>query len=149
MLKTLTILLCLLFPWLAGAQGSAFDEELKTQNNTIVGLHLASFHSASGYNNSNPGVYVELPNHLTVGHYYNSNFHESTYVAYTYDWTNEIDFTLGLTTGYQIYKYTPLLVPSYKFLNIYDSFALRIAFIPRFFGAVQANVLHAMVERPF
>lgn len=125
------------------------DQETPIENKTIVGLHLASFHSATGYNDINPGIYVELPNHLTVGHYYNSNFHESTYVAYTYGWTKEIDLTLGLTTGYQIYKYTPLLVPSYKFLNIYDSFALRIAFIPRFFGVVQANVLHAMVERPF
>ena len=116
---------------------------------TTVGLHLGSFHSATGYNDFNPGIYVELPNHITAGHYYNSNYRDSTYLGYTYSYNSQIDVTVGLTTGYQIYKYTPLLVPSYKFLNVVENFNLRVAFIPRFFGVVQANVLHAMVEKSF
>ncbi len=125
------------------------EEVPKLDNPTTVGLHLGSFHSATGYNDFNPGIYIELPNHITAGHYYNSNYRDSTYLGYTYAYNSRIDFTLGLTTGYQIYKYTPLLVPTYKFFNIVEDFNLRVAFIPRFFGVVQANVLHAMLEKSF
>ncbi len=126
------------------------DTITESKNDTImIGLHLASIHSATGYNDLNPGAYIELSNHITIGHYYNSNYKESTYTGYTYGYTDNIDLTMGLVTGYQIYKYTPLFVPSYKFPNLVNSFTLRLAFIPRFFGVVQANVLHAMVETSF
>ena len=85
-----------------------------SNDTTVVGLHLASIHSATGYNDLNPGAYVEFSNNLTLGHYYNSNYKESTYIAYTYGYNSNIDLTIGFTTGYQLYRYTPLLVPSYK-----------------------------------
>jgi len=117
--------------------------------NTTIGFHLGSVHSATGYNDFNPGVYIKFQNNITFGNYYNSNYHQSTYAGYTYAYNNNIDITTGLITGYQIYRYTPLLIPSYKFPNLIDAVTLRVAFIPRFFGVVQANVIHAMVETNF
>jgi len=128
---------------------SAEDLSEHFESKTVVGLHLASIHSATGYNNFNPGVYIEFNNHFTLGHYYNSNYRESTYLGYTYSISSNIELTGGLTTGYQLFKYTPLLVPSYKFNNFIDSDTLRIAFVPRFFGVVQANVFHSMIEQNF
>ncbi len=113
------------------------------------GLHLYSLHTAPGFNDHNQGLYLELRNHITLGHYYNSNYKETTYAGYTYSITNHIDLTLALFTGYQIYRYAPLIVPTYKFPNVVESFNLRLAFIPKISNVINANVLHAMIERNF
>jgi hypothetical protein len=125
-------------------------EELQPRDeNIVIGLHLGSLHSATGFNDFNPGAYIEFENHITLGHYYNSNYRESSYAGYTYPYDSNIELTLGLITGYPLFKYTPLIVPSYKFPKLIQSATLRLAFIPRFFGVVQANVLHVMVESSF
>jgi len=122
-----------------------------TQNpgKTTIGLHLFSTHSASGFNNQNQGIYLEFENHITLGHYYNSIYRESNYAGYTYSLTNHIDLTLALFTGYSLYKYAPLLVPTYKVSNIYEDYSLRVALIPKVPKVIDANVLHAMIEKSF
>lgn len=78
-----------------------------------VGLHLASVHSKSGYNNVNPGVYVNLDG-WTVGTYYNSERRQSYYAGYTLDrdfGPVRASLTLGGITGYDGGP-LPLVVPS-------------------------------------
>jgi hypothetical protein len=59
----------------------AHDREAGILNNITVGLHLGSVHSATGYNDFNPGAYIKFQNNVTVGHYYNSNYRSSNYVG--------------------------------------------------------------------
>jgi len=143
------LIILLLFVAFSCLSVSAEELSEPVGSKTVIGLHLASIHSATGYNNFNPGAYIEFNNHFTFGHYYNSNYRESTYLGYTYSFNSNVELTGGFTTGYQLFKYTPLLVPSFKMNNFIDSATLRIAFIPRFFGVVQANVLHSMIEKDF
>ena len=114
-----------------------------------LGLHLLSIHSAPGFNDHNQGLYIEFENHFTLGHYYNSVYKETTYAGYTYSLTKHIDLTLALFTGYQVYRYAPLVVPTYKFPNLFGTYTMRFAFIPKIPNVINANVLHAMLESSF
>lgn len=106
----------------------------------VLGLHLATYHSAPTYrdhrtdvpfNNVNPGLYVVAPNGLTAGFYRNSYRRDSVYVGWSYrapTKVGEFGLTVGAVTGYetkQFGKVMPLLVPSYK------AGPFRLSFIPK------------------
>lgn len=82
---------------------------------TAIGLHLVSVHDKSGFNNVNPGVYV---NHkgLTAGLYHNSEHKPSAYLGYTFSGDLPLSMkwgvTVGAITGYSRHKVEALVVPS-------------------------------------
>lgn len=86
-MKKLLVSLLLLLPLVASAENT-------------YGIHLGSWHSSPGYNNSNPGVYVRSGNGLQVGAYYNSYSRPSVYVAKFVELSPHVDFMYGLATGY-------------------------------------------------
>ena len=51
---------------------------------TSIGIHIGSQHDKAGFNNFNPGVYVNH-NGYTLGTYYNSERKQSYYAGYTFE----------------------------------------------------------------
>ena len=82
---------------------------------TAIGLHLVSVHDTAGFNNSNPGVYVNH-NGITAGIYHNSERKTSTYVGYTFSGDLPLSMkwgvTVGAITGYSIKPVELMLIPS-------------------------------------
>lgn len=81
-----------------------------------LGLHVATWHDRSGYNNINPGVYVRTDSGFTAGAYRNSIRKPSVHAGYT--WAKptsfgDISLTAGAVTGYDR-PLQPLLVPSIR-----------------------------------
>ena len=87
---------------------------------TSIGIHIGSQHDKAGFNNFNPGVYVNH-NGYTLGTYYNSERKQSYYAGYTaqgelvrgLNW----GLTIGAITGYAALKVAPLVVPSVSYHN--------------------------------
>lgn len=118
---------------------------------TRVGLHLGSYHSTPGYNNTNPGVYV-FHNGWTAGTYYNSERNQSYYAGYTWEYPLgsmvRVGATAGVITGYKRADVLPMVVPSVA-VSIPGGFgtAARLSFIPPVGG--MPTVLHLSVEFRF
>ena len=91
---------CAMFAWTPAAFCQTPNPEQKNPwLPTTIGLHIASAHAASGFNNENPGLYARWGSGpvegLTIGHITrNSLGNASTYVAYTAQ-TNRHATTLG------------------------------------------------------
>lgn len=87
---------------------------------TSVGVHIGSVHDKQGFNNINPGVYVNH-NGWTAGTYYNSERKQSYYAGYTAQGELVHNLSWGLTvgaiTGYSAGKVIPLVVPSVAYNN--------------------------------
>ena len=126
-MKTLFIIILALFSQIAMAD--------------TIGLHVASWHSESGYNNKNPGLYYKADNGFTVGAYCNSESHSarfktasscelSSYVGVT----KEVAVTENLSAGA-----TAFLVHGYKRAPIIPAVAAT---------ALVANHLRVMVIPP-
>ncbi len=86
---------------------------------TAVGLHIGSVHDKPGFNNINPGVYVNH-NGWTAGTYYNSERRQSYYAGYTFESAPLYGslrgaLTIGAITGYG--KPMVLAVPSISASN--------------------------------
>jgi hypothetical protein len=117
----------------------------------MIGLHVASLHSAAGFCNFDPGVYARWGSGFTVGAYRNSECRASAYAGMTWDkpLTDRItgSITLGAVTGYRRAPVMPLMVPSVQ-IRLDDAYALRVAFIPKVEKS-GAHALHFMVERRF
>lgn len=114
-----------------------------------LGIHTFSYHSEKGYNNTNPGVYLEH-NGYTIGTYYNSERHQTYYVGYTYGGTLyrglEYGLSVGVASGYERAKLVPLVVPSVAYR--FDSgFGVRLSGIPPVGGI--PGVLHLSLEQRF
>lgn len=113
------------------------------------GLHVGSWHSEPGYNNSNPGVYGSTADGWTAGTYYNSIRRQSAYAG----WTGRRDVNayvsaevaLGLVTGYKVAPVLPLVAPSVV-LHGTSGPAARITVLPKFFDAQGASVVHLSLE---
>jgi hypothetical protein len=75
-----------------------------------VGLHIASYHDAPGFNNTNPGLYVKLDNGVVIGGYHNSLRRQSLYAGKHYSLYEsgamELGLTVGLVGGYHGNKYS-------------------------------------------
>lgn len=130
----------------SAAMGACADARAET----TIGVHAASWHSAPGYNNANPGLYV-VHNGWTMGTYYNSVKRQSYYAGYTYSHqlfhpSVQLGITVGGITGYRTSP-APLIAPSIRFA-LGNEFGARLFYLPRvkFTGA---HVLHLTFERSF
>lgn len=115
-----------------------------------LGLHLASVHGEDGFNNINPGIYLQAEingEQWVAGTYYNSIKRQSAYVGWTYtEGPLGIEWTLGIITGYEKSP-LPLVAPSYTFKLTEDTKA-RIVLLPNPFKPRQ-SALHLAVEWRF
>lgn len=116
------------------------------------GLHLATAHfgnASAQLNSSTPGIYFRADNGLTVGTYRNSDDRRSVYAAWTWE-TDDKRFALtaGGVTGYSPAPIVPLLVPSMR-IRVGDTYAARLAFLPKPIKHGRAAGLHLSVERSF
>lgn len=85
-----------------------------------IGIHMYTWHfsPSQGYNNYNPGVYVEK-NNVVAGVYYNSERNMSAYGGYIFKSVlgSPIDLMVGVVTGYIDRPVLPLITPSIKISN--------------------------------
>ena len=121
-----------------------------------IGLHLGSAHLAPlpdqpKFNNSNPGVYVEMTNHVVVGAFHNSLRPTTAYVAYNFELAHAGPVAFGVVlagaTGYPAAPVVPLVLP-YARLPITPRAALRVGYLPRT-RYTGAHVVHFMLEYKF
>lgn len=77
------------------------------------GMHTVSVHSASGYNGTNPGLYLLWPSGVTLGAFHNSYQHDSAYAGWLWriDAANRFGVLLGAATGYGSTTERMLLAP--------------------------------------
>lgn len=117
-----------------------------------IGLHLVSWHDEPGYNNVNPGVYVESQCGFTLGAYKNSIRELSVYAAYTYDPKKlPVWATVGVVTGYKRETnmgITPIAMVGVKTPEV-QGYRLRVGWIPKVGGVNNVNVVHLMIEKRF
>ena len=111
---------------------------------TSVGVHIGSWHSEPGFNNVNPGVYVNH-NGWTAGTYWNSLRKQSVYAGYTFEY-KMFGLTVGAITGYPS-PVLPLVVPSVKFASPFGG-SMRVLYIP-YIKQTGAHVLHLTQEWRF
>lgn len=140
---------------LAGVLTPAFADDLVVER---VGVHLTSWHSKPGYNNTNPGMYVRLSNGLVMGAYRNSLEKTSAYIGAHFDaaLSEHVNagLTVGVVNGYPGNKWrigrdvVPLFVPSLA-LDIGRSVSVRISLIPNVAGINDVSVVHLSLERRF
>lgn len=119
----------------------------------VLGLHLATAHSAPGFEAATPGIYMRAGYGFTAGAYRNSYGKGSAYVAWTLetgDFLGQRRFalTVGAVTGYPARPVLPLLVPSVRF-GLSDDVSLRLAFIPKPPEIGSAYGLSLSIEREF
>lgn len=115
----------------------------------VLGLHLATVHSASGFCNVNPGAYAVWAGGFTVGAYRNSECAKvSAYTGWTWQTEGRLraGVTAGLITGYRRAPVMPLLVPSLSF-DLSPSTTVRLSFVPKIEKG-GANALHFSLEFP-
>ncbi len=109
------------------------------------GLHLATAHSSSRYNDDNPGLYLRLENGFTAGSYYNSARKQSSYIGVTLPvLQGAFDVSAVVLTGYRIDP-LPAIVPS-KRMSLTDRFDARISLL---MPPNAASVIHISLERTF
>ena len=128
------------------ATGIAFGMAAQDCKAGTIGIHVASVHSQSGYNNFNPGLYYKHDNGATVGTFRNSERRQSFYAAWTWEFFDErLGLTAGAVTGYSRAAVFPMLVPSLKF-RVGDLGAVRLSLLapPR-----EAMAVHLSFERRF
>jgi hypothetical protein len=77
-----------------------------------LGLHIGTWHTDPGLNNTNPGIYAIAPSGLTGGIYRNSLSRPSVYAGYSFQ-SEDRTFALlvGGVTGYSR-PLMPMVIPS-------------------------------------
>ena len=108
-----------------------------------VGLHLGSWHSAPGFNNVNPGLYLRTADGWTLGAYRNSYRVTTAYAGRTWETAGDglrVSVTAGLATGYA----HPWLVAPSASIPL-GPVRARIVVIPGI-GQGQASAAHLTVE---
>lgn len=106
-----------------------------------IGLHVASLHSKAGYNDVNPGVYIESQCGIVAGAYYNSYRQPSVQIG----WRGEPDrlplfIEVGAVTGYPRHA-----VEAYAMGGVRLG-PLRIGAVPHVPGLNRTTMVHAMVQ---
>lgn len=128
-----------------------------------LGLHLASWHSAPGYNNANPGLYArsscgliedsaDLQDGVQIGTYYNSERAQTVYAAWVVDaqpfararWFGLFG-TAGLATGYRAHPVIPLVMGGIT-AQPADRLKLRLGYIPKAGKLNDTHVIHLALE---
>lgn len=157
----LTLALALALAWLGPALDAQATEA--TDQRTVqradgqhalpapqrLGLHLASWHSAPGFEARNPGVYAVWANGATLGTYHNSERAQSVYAGWTWRSAELLPrthaaLTAGVVTGYLARPVMPLLVPSLG-VRVAERTTVRLTWLPRVEKA-GAHALHLSLE---
>ena len=108
-----------------------------------LGLHLGSWHSAPGFNNLNPGLYLRTADGWTLGAYRNSYRVTTAYAGRTWETAGDglrVSVTAGLATGYA----HPWLVAPSASIPL-GPVRARVVVIPGV-GQGQASAAHVTVE---
>lgn len=119
----------------------------------VLGVHLASLHSAGGLQSANPGLYLRTESGFTAGVLRNSYSRTSAYAGWTFETQDKrFALTVGGVTGYPAKPVLPLLVPSMRIgLSEWQpGAALRLSYLPKppaDFG--RSHSLHFSLERGF
>ena len=103
----------------------------------VVGIHLMSAHSGSGYNNTNPGAYIKSCG-IQTGAYYNSLHRMSIYSGRVFELDNMFLIT-GVATGYSK-TVTPFLSAGFK-IHKYN-----VWYTPKFKGLNKTHLVHISLE---
>lgn len=107
-----------------------------------VGLHLASWHSIPGYDNSNHGGYLRL-NGWQAGAFQNSYGNQSAYLGHARDWPVgpvRAGFMVGAATGYT-WTVSPVA------LATVSAGPVRLAWTPKIGSKIaHAAMVHLMLE---
>jgi hypothetical protein len=104
------------------------------------GLHLASYHTAHGNNNVNPGLYVRTDGDLSVqaGAYHNS-LRRATVYGMANASLGAVTVSLGAATGYRR-DVVPMVALSYRVGH------WRLAYVPKFGELNKGHVFHSTYE---
>jgi hypothetical protein len=137
-----------LIPLLAAAISAGFQPRAEAQELAAVGVHVGSWHSEPGFNNTNPGVYVRTADGWTLGAYRNSVRRTSTYAG----WTTGVDLaagvraevTVGAIAGY-FRPVLPMAVPSVRFA-LGEHLGARLILIPRINPKLGAHVVSLAID---
>jgi hypothetical protein len=120
-------------------------------NAQTLGIHLVSWHDKPGYNNDNPGLYLQTQKGYLLGTVKNSENAQSFYAGKVFDYplTPRVSgsLTVGVISGYKASPIMPLVTPSVSVhLNYTDS--LRVSYLPRV-NKSGSHALHMSFERKF
>jgi len=135
----------------------------------VLGLHLLSSHSPSGYEDLSllrhgqllfagdplprrryktwtPGLYVADPRAGWVAGLYRNSYGDLSVYGGALLQTEDGRFalTVGAATGYRAAALVPIFSPSVKFSEL----PLRLSYLPKA-GAASAHVIHLSVEKEF
>jgi hypothetical protein len=125
-----------------------------TLSELVIGLHLATAHFGPNTLESNtPGIYARVNSGpaagLTVGTFRNSYSRQSSYIAWSFQTSDErFALTVGAVTGYSAARVMPLVVPSVR-VPLGGDFAARFSYIPKPVKQGHNAGLHLSVERQF
>lgn len=114
-----------------------------------IGVHTFSVHGSAGFNNVNPGVYLQANykgEEFVAGTYYNSIRQQSVYAGWTWSGPLHIDWTVGIITGYKRSP-LPLVAPSIT-IDVTESMRARLVLLPNPFEP-KDSALHLAVEYRF
>jgi len=94
-----------------------------------LGLHVGTWHfdRDTKYREFNPGIFASC-NNFTAGTYANSEYNQSYYFGYLFEY-KVLGLFAGGVTGYSdnLYKLQPMLIPSIKVPNT----PIRINYLPQ------------------
>lgn len=106
-----------------------------------IGMHLMSWHSQEGYNNTNLGLYARSECGIQVGAFYNSERKLSVYAAYILESDKHPFFALAAaSTGYSYGTISPLAGVGVKIKNF------RIMYTPKLGKYNDTHLLHLTYE---
>jgi hypothetical protein len=106
-----------------------------------IGLHLASVHGRDGYNDMNPGLYVQTECGIVVGGFYNSYRKPSVQIG----WRGEpehlpVFIEAGVVTGYPGHDVAVYAMGGLRLGPV------RIGVVPHVPGLNRTTMVHAMVQ---
>ncbi|MDH5452226.1 MAG: hypothetical protein OEX14_02630 [Paracoccaceae bacterium] len=114
-----------------------------------IGLHVASWHSAPGFNGTNPGVYGRWDCNTQAGAFWNSESRVSAYGAYTWEyekWNLRPFVSVGAVTGYKVSPVLPLATAGVGY--DFGDTTFRVAYLPGGFAKIPHTV-HFFIEKRF
>lgn len=96
--------------------------ELKAE--TILYAHTFSYHvnRDANYNEYNYGLgvrhYTTNDEYITAGTYKNSEFNQSNYVGYGWEFNEYLGLSAGVITGYKLRSVLPYVLPVFRYKSV-------------------------------
>jgi hypothetical protein len=112
----------------------------------VLGLHVASVHSRSGFCDLNLGAYYRWEAGWQIGGYRNSECRASFYVGWNIETSGRLRAGIGLgaVSGYRNQGIQPVVMPSVAF-SFTERESVRLIFLPKR-DPKSAAVLHMTLE---